>query len=56
VQFGLAVPGVVAVALNTGKPERIADNVASAQNEIPAALWRALKNEGLMARNFVYLD
>ena len=55
VQFGLAVPGVVAVALNTGKPERIKDNVASAQNEIPAALWRVLKDEGLVARNFVYL-
>ena len=55
VQFGLAVPGVVAVALNTGKPERIKENVASAQNEIPAALWRALKDEGLVARHFVYL-
>jgi D-threo-aldose 1-dehydrogenase len=55
VQFGLAVPGVVAVALNTGKPERIADNVASAQNEIPAALWRALKDENLLAQNFPYL-
>jgi len=55
VQFGLAVPGVVAVALNTGKPERIKDNVASVQNEIPSALWRALKDEGLVVRDFVYL-
>jgi D-threo-aldose 1-dehydrogenase len=55
VQFGLAVPGIVAVALNTGKPERIKDNVASALNEIPAALWRALKDENLVARNFAYL-
>jgi D-threo-aldose 1-dehydrogenase len=55
VQFGLAVPGVVAVALNTGKPERIDENVASATNEIPAALWRALKDENLLARNFPYL-
>lgn len=55
VQFGLAVPGVVAVALNTGKPERIADNVASATNEIPAALWRALKDENLIAQDFPFL-
>jgi D-threo-aldose 1-dehydrogenase len=55
VQFGLAVPGVVSVALNTGKPERIKDNVASATNEIPAALWRALRTEGLVARDFPYL-
>jgi hypothetical protein len=45
----------VAVALNTGKPERIKDNVASAQNEIPAELWRALKDENLLARNFPHL-
>lgn len=55
VQFGLAVPGVVAVALNTGKLERIKDNVTSAQNEIPTELWRALKDENLLARNFPYL-
>jgi D-threo-aldose 1-dehydrogenase len=55
VQFGLAVPGVVAVALNTGKPERIKDNVASTENKIPSELWRALKDENLLARNFPYL-
>jgi D-threo-aldose 1-dehydrogenase len=52
VQFGLAVPGVVAVALNTGKPERIKENVASATNKIPALLWRSLKDEGLVAPNY----
>jgi D-threo-aldose 1-dehydrogenase len=55
VQFGLAVPGVVAVALNTGKPDRIKDNVASARNPIPPALWRALKDEGLVSAGFKYL-
>ena len=55
VQFGLAVPGVVSVALNTGKPERIKENVASATNEIPDALWRALKDEDLLERDFPYL-
>jgi D-threo-aldose 1-dehydrogenase len=55
VQFGLAVPGVVSVALNTGKPDRIKDNVASAVNPISAALWPALKNEGLLRRDFPYL-
>lgn len=55
VQFGLAVPGVVSVALNTGKPDRIKDNVASATREIPAALWRGLKDQGLLAAEFPYL-
>jgi len=36
------VAGVVAVALNTSKPERIADNVASVQARIPPELWRRL--------------
>jgi len=56
VQFGLAVPGVVAVALNTGKPERIRDNVACARNPIPPALWRSLKDEGLVSAGFKYVD
>jgi D-threo-aldose 1-dehydrogenase len=52
VQFGLALPGVVSVALNTGKPERIAENVASASNPIPAELWCALKDLGLVDQNY----
>lgn len=55
VQFGLAVPGVVAVALNTGKPERIKDNIASAANPLPPELWTALKDAGLLRRDFAYL-
>lgn len=52
VQFGLAVPGIVAVALNTEKPSRIADNVRSVTVEIPSAFWSALKDEELIGRNF----
>jgi len=52
VQFGLAVPGIVAVALNTEKPERIKANLASVSAAIPAALWRALKEENLISRDF----
>ncbi len=52
VQFGLALPGVVAVALNTGHPERIRQNVASAVNPIPAAFWNELKSAGLIAKDY----
>lgn len=55
VQFGLAVPGVAAVALNTGKPERIRENVASGSAEIPVGLWRALKDAGLIDREFEFV-
>jgi len=52
VQFSLAVPGIVAVALNTEKPARIKDNVRSASVEIPAAFWSALKDEELIESHF----
>lgn len=55
VQFGLAVPGVVAVALNTGKADRIRGNAASATSPIPVAFWTALKDEQLLRRDFPYL-
>jgi D-threo-aldose 1-dehydrogenase len=48
VQFGLSVPGIVAVALNTQKPERIQDNLASATTPVPVAFWQALKEENLI--------
>jgi len=52
VQFGLALPGIVSVALNTEKPARIADNVASATVPIPSDFWSALKSEGLIAADY----
>jgi len=56
VQFGFALPGMAAVALNTEKPERIRSNVESASVAIPAGLWRALKDEGLIDRAFPMVD
>jgi len=52
VQFGLALPGIASVALNTGKAERIKENVASATNEIPPGFWCALKDKSLVARDY----
>ena len=52
VRFSLAVPGIAAVALNTEKPERIRSNLASASADVPAALWRELKEEQLISWNF----
>ncbi len=56
VQFGLAVPGIVSVALNTEKPERIKENLASASAAIPPLLWRALKDEDLVNRDFPLVE
>ncbi|MBN2413437.1 aldo/keto reductase [candidate division KSB1 bacterium] len=52
VRFGLSHPGVLAVALNTGRPERIKNNIDSVLKEIPAGLWDRLKEAGLIANNF----
>jgi len=51
VQFGLRVPGIAAVALNTEKPERIAANLASASARIPEAFWPTLQREGLIGQH-----
>lgn len=51
VQFGLAIPGIAAVALNTEKPERIKSNLASVSAVIPSALWTALRDERLIGRH-----
>lgn len=48
VQFGLRVPGIVAVALNTEKPERIKTNFESASVTVPPLFWTALQREGLI--------
>ena len=46
--YGFKIPGVVAVALNTTKPEKIKLNVAMATKEIPQAFWDAIEKEGLI--------
>ncbi|HVU33836.1 MAG TPA: aldo/keto reductase [Opitutaceae bacterium] len=52
VQFGLALPGVTSVALNTEKPERIRMNLELASAPIPAEFWGALRNERLIDAEF----
>jgi D-threo-aldose 1-dehydrogenase len=55
VQFGMSPPGVISIALNTGKPERVQQNVASVTADIPAEFWTALKTKGLIAQEYPYL-
>ena len=56
VRFGAAVPGVVATALNTSHPQRVAGNVALADAAIPAAFWRRLQDDGLVRRDLPWLS
>jgi D-threo-aldose 1-dehydrogenase len=55
VRFALSPPGVAAVSLNTSRAERVADNAALADADIPARFWTALKDAGLVARSYPYL-
>jgi D-threo-aldose 1-dehydrogenase len=55
VQFGMSPPGVISIALNTSKPERVRQNVASATADIPTTFWTRLKKEGLIAQDYPYL-
>jgi D-threo-aldose 1-dehydrogenase len=55
IQFGLSVPGVSAVALNTSKPKRVKDNVEAFRQTVSKKFWSAMKNEKLIAADFPYL-
>jgi D-threo-aldose 1-dehydrogenase len=55
IQFGMSPPGVISIALNTSKPERVSQNVTSVTAGIPTAFWTRLKNEGLIAQDYPYL-
>jgi D-threo-aldose 1-dehydrogenase len=54
VQFAMTPPGVVSIALNTGRPERVSENVELVQTTIPTEFWRAMKDEGLIAADYPY--
>ena len=49
IQFALSVPGVIAVALDTSYPDRIAENAASAVTPVPDAFFESMKEEGLLS-------
>jgi D-threo-aldose 1-dehydrogenase len=47
IQFALSAPGVKAVAIDTTRPEHVAENVRSVLTPVPNALWESMKEEGL---------
>lgn len=55
VYFGLHAPGVSSIALSTTNPKRVKENIEMAYKEIPAAFWIALKEKGLIEKEYSYL-
>ena len=54
VQFAMTPPGVVSIALNTSKPERVKQNVELVHKRVPTKFWTAMKDVGLVARDYPY--
>jgi len=55
IQFGLSAPGVLAIAVNTSKPHRIRENVEAVSSHVPDEFWAAMKDQGLIARDYPYV-
>ncbi|KAA1261122.1 Pyridoxal 4-dehydrogenase [Rubripirellula obstinata] len=55
VAFGMSPPGVIATALNSSRPGRIAQNVSLVHAKPADAFWSELKNSGLIAEDYPYL-
>jgi len=55
IQFGLSAPGVVAIAVNSSKPHRIRENVESVSVRVSGDFWVAMKEEGLIDRDYPYV-
>lgn len=56
VQFGMSPPGVISIALNTSKPDRVRQNTELVQAEIPEEFWVAMKDAGLIDKNYPYVE
>jgi D-threo-aldose 1-dehydrogenase len=55
IHFVLRTPGISAVALETSRPDRIAELVAAVLRKPPDSFWASLKEEGLLAANLPHL-
>jgi D-threo-aldose 1-dehydrogenase len=55
VQFAMSPPGVISIAMNTSRPERIKQNIALLSAQIPPDFWSALKKNGLLSYEYPYL-
>lgn len=56
VRFGMKVPGVVSIALNTSDPGRIIKNIKLVKTRIPDAFWKEMKEANLISKEFPYAE
>ena len=55
VQFGLSVPEVSSISLNTSNSKRVKENVLMSETIIPVDFWKKLKKEKLIDSEYKYL-
>ena len=51
VAFGISSAGVVAIALNTSRPEKVSRNARLAETRVDPEFWRVLTTEGLIRQD-----
>jgi D-threo-aldose 1-dehydrogenase len=47
--FGFNIPGVSSVAMSTGSPAKVQQNIAMATKKMPEGFWDAMVAKGLLA-------
>jgi D-threo-aldose 1-dehydrogenase len=55
VTFGMTSPGIISIALNTSNPKRISQNVGLVKKQIHGDFWKAMKDAGLIRRDYPYV-
>ncbi len=56
VNFGMTPPGVAAISLNTSNPNRVKDNVESIFTKVTKGFYAEMVKEGLISKDYPYLD
>jgi D-threo-aldose 1-dehydrogenase len=55
IQFGISIPGINSVALNSTSEKRMEQNLAMTLRPIGPTFWKAMKESGLIASSYPYL-
>lgn len=55
IYFGLHIPGVKSIALNSSNPRRVQHNIEMANAEMPAAFWEKMKEAHLIDPHYPHL-
>ena len=55
IRFAASPPGIHSIAVSTSRADRVRGQLAGLEADIPTGFWTALKDEGLIARDYPYL-